>query len=260
MASIAPESAHRRSTAERVVQVLLAVAAAPGELGAAALARQLRLPRATVYRLLRTLEDQDLIRPGSAPETYSLGALLIALGESAREQVELTRVARPVLERLAEETAETVNLAVPFGDQVLVSVRVAGIRRRMVTVNLGPTVPLYSSAAGKVLLAYLPLPDLDRYLARTSLMPLTPQTLTDRRVLIGSLQAVRAAEVAWDHGETEAGLVSVAAPIRDRSGAVVAAVCVSGPDGRFPGDAARTMELRVGAAATEIAAGLGHPG
>jgi len=146
--------------------------------------------------------------------------------------MDLVRQARPILERLAEETSETVNLAVLDGNSV-VNIDQIAPPHLVVNVNwVGKRTPLHCTSNGKVLLACLP--NLKRArLLRGRLERLTPNTVVDKELLQAQLLEAEVRGYAYTLEELEVGLNAVAAPVRDSSGEAIAAVSVSGPAYRF---------------------------
>jgi IclR family transcriptional regulator, pca regulon regulatory protein len=146
--------------------------------------------------------------------------------------LELREIAAPYLRRLTDTTGHTSNLAIRDDTDVILIDRV---RRRPGRCHLefrlhtGSRIPAYCSATGKVLLAYLPRPDLDQLLERIDLIQRGPRTVTGKKALLAELDQVRHTGLAVNDEELESALRSIAAPVRARSGEVVAAVNVSIP-------------------------------
>jgi DNA-binding IclR family transcriptional regulator len=116
----------------------------------------------------------------------------------------------------------------------------------------GDRVPLHCSGTGTCLLAFLDKEEATRLLASTELSPLTAKTITDPEVLLRELAAIRARGYSVDRGESEDGLASIAAPVRDADGAFFGAVCIAGPAERVLGGNHTGLVALVRAAADEI--------
>ncbi len=217
-----------------------------GELGVSELGRRLGVHKATASRLVATLAERGLLERDPATEKYRLGFGLIRLAGAAMAELEIVRVARPLLEELADRTRETVNLGVLSGDSVVYVDQVSG-SRSVVSVNwVGRRTPLHCTSNGKVLLAWMD-PGRRRGLLR-HLQPFTDRTITDPGLLEEQLEQVRRRGYAQTLEELEEGLNAVAAPVRQADGAVVAALSVSGPAFRLrpidlPRVARHTMEI-----------------
>jgi IclR family transcriptional regulator, pca regulon regulatory protein len=147
--------------------------------------------------------------------------------------LELREIAGPHLRQLTDATGHTSNLAIRDDTDVILIDRVRGRPGRYhhleFSLHVGSRLPSYCSATGKALLAFLPRPDLDRLLDHVDLVQCGPRTLTDKNSLLAELEQVRRTGLATNDEELESALRSIAAPIRSRSGQVVAAVNVAIP-------------------------------
>ncbi len=234
-------------SADKALAILAAFGTTRPELGVSELAAELGLHKSTVSRLLATLHARGLVRREGG--RFSPGPELARLGALAFSQLAVTHVARGPLERLAEETGETVNLAIPQGAQALNVLQVQTAHFVGVTDWTGRGAPLHATANGKVLLAFGAAELADE------LPQLTPRTITDRKALRAELEHARREGWAAAVEELELGLVAVAAPVFDALGACVAAVSVSGPSYRMEVERAGRASV---AAAAEISDCLGY--
>ena len=185
------------------------------------------LPKSTTSRLLTALERTELLERNDAG-TYVAGPLFWLYATRHDPWDELTRLARPTLEKVGADTGETVNLSVARGDRV---VQVAQVDSTYLLGTRDWTevdVPAHCSALGKVLLAYgvldLPIGELEEF---------TPVTVTDRSDLRRQLEQDRRRGFSSTIDELEIGLTGVAAPVRGSGGEVVAALGISGPSPRL---------------------------
>jgi DNA-binding IclR family transcriptional regulator len=240
----------------RAVGILEALADSGQDLGVTELGRRLGVHKATASRLAMTLADHGLVERDPATEKYRLGFGLVRLAALVTGGLGLVQQARPILESLAVSTGETVNLSVLDGDRV-VSIDQITAPHLVVNVNwVGRRTPMHCTSDGKVLLAHLSEKERGRLL-RGRLEALTPNTIIDRDLLRAQLLETDVKGYAYTMEELEIGLNAVAAPVRDRSGAVVGAVSVSGPAyrltrgripefGRMVGEAGREISRRLG--------------
>jgi DNA-binding IclR family transcriptional regulator len=237
--------------------ILETLAESPEELGVTQLGKHLGVHKTTASRLVSTLAEHGLVERNPSTEKYRLGFGLIRLASATASGLDLVRQARPGLERLAEDTGETVNLAALEADQV-VNIDQITAAHLIVNVNwVGKRTPLHCTSNGKVLLAHLPEAEQDRIL-RGPLERLTPNTIVDTGVLRRELEEVRVRGFARTLEELEVGLNAVAAPVRDGSGRVVAAVSVAGPAYRVgPSEIAQLAAVTV-AAAAQISRRMGY--
>ncbi|MEI8190961.1 MAG: IclR family transcriptional regulator, partial [candidate division NC10 bacterium] len=164
----------------------------------------------------------------------------------------------PVMERLAAESGENANLGVLEKDRVLNIHKVAGPRPISLHIDAPGGVEAYATGLGKVLLAALDPAEVERRLAGARLIRLTPTTVTGRRALRVELRRVRTQGHAVDNEECSVGIRAVAAPVRDRTGSVVAALSVAGPSHRMTRERITALAPSVMEAVREISKRLGY--
>jgi IclR family pca regulon transcriptional regulator len=220
-----PRGAHFVQSLERGLQVIRAFSAESPELTLSDVARHTGLSRAAARRFLMTLTDLGYVR--SDGRQFSLMPRVLELGYAYLSSITLPEVAEPHLERLVAETHESSSVSVLDGTDIVYVARVPASRIMRVAINVGTRFPAYATSMGRVLLAGLEAEQLDGVLDATPLRSLTHATITSAPDLRSELARVRAQGWALVDQELEEGLRAVAAPVRDRSGRVVAAVNVS---------------------------------
>ena len=227
-----------------------------GPLGVTEVADRAGLPKSTAARLLATLVGEGAVEQGPGDTTYRLGPRLITLAGGFSLARSLAAVARPILVDLAGASGEAAGLGVSEGDLVHYIDQVDTPNPVLVRDWTGSRAPLHAVSSGQVLLAFRTPGAIERYLAGP-LERFTPGTLADPDTVRERLREVRRRGYAWAIEEFDPGISSVAAPIADGSGEVIAAVHVHGPSYRFP-TAGTEGELaqRVVAGAARIATGL----
>jgi len=247
--------AHFVQSLERGLAVIRAFDADHPELTLSDVARATGLTRAAARRFLLTLADLGYVRTDG--RRFALSARVLDLGYAYLSALTLPEVATPHLERLVAEVRESSSVSVLDGDDIVYVARVPTSRIMRVAINVGTRFPAYATSMGRVQLAGLPEAELDAYLARADLRRLTAHTLAQPDALRAELARIRAQGWALVDQELEEGLRSVAAPIRDRTGAVVAAINVSAHASRASKDAVRrTLLPPLLAAAERIEADL----
>jgi len=213
---------------ERGLAVLCAFAPARPLLGVSELAEELSLTRSTAHRYVTTLAMLGFLEQDAATRKYRLGPRVLDLGFTTLGTLGLHEIAAPHLRSLTETTGYTSNLAILDGADVILTNRVRGRPGRYhhleFSMHVGSRLPAYCSATGKVLLAYLPGKDLDQMLDALDLAQRGPRTLTCKDALRAELERVRRCGMAVNDEELASALRSIAAPVRSRSGEVVAAV------------------------------------
>lgn len=188
-------------------------------------ARRTDLTRAAARRFLHTLESLGYVR--SDGRLFALTPRVLELGFSYLSALSLPEIVQPHLERLSREVDESVSAAVLDGTDIVYIARVPTRRIMSVRITIGTRFPAYATSMGRVLLAGLEEGEADAVIAASDLVHRAPRTLTDPAALRAELARVRTQGWAVVDGELEAGLRSVAAPVRRRDGTVVAAVNVS---------------------------------
>jgi DNA-binding IclR family transcriptional regulator len=198
------------------------------EIGISDLAKRLGLAKSTVHRLASTLLEQGMLEQNPADGKYHLGLALFELGTMVRRKMDFTVEARPFLRTLMEKTGETVHLAILDHDSILYVITHESKQALRMGSKVGTRAPVHSTAVGKVLLASQPEEEIERIVAR-GLPQSTPGTIVEAKALRRELALVKAQGHAVDDEESEIGLRAIAAPIRNYSGDVVAAISIAGP-------------------------------
>lgn len=209
----------------RGLAVLTAFGEGRAELPLTAVAEATGLARATARRSLITLEHLGYV--ASEGRLFRLTPHVLELGCAHLSRLTLPEIAQPHLVELVEAVHDSASMAVLSGEQIQYVARVPTVRIMSVNITVGTRFPAYATAMGRVLLAGLPPRERAAHLARTDLTRLTRHTVTDAPRLEGVLDRVAAEEHALVSEELEEGLRSIAVPVRDRGGRVVAAVNVS---------------------------------
>ena len=195
------------------------------------------LTRAAARRFLLTLQELGYV--GSSGRQFSLRPRVLALGYAYLSSFSVSQIAQPHLEDLAEELHESCSVSVLDGDDLVYVARASANRIMTIALTVGTRLPPYPTSMGRVLLAHLPEAELEAYLSRTELRKLTERTVVDPAELRAILATVRSQGWAAVDQELEAGVRSIAVPIQDGSGKVVAAINASAHAARVP---MRTLE------------------
>jgi DNA-binding IclR family transcriptional regulator len=230
----------RVQSIERAFAVLGALA--DGPVGVTEVADRVALPKSTVARLLGSLQREGVVEQVPGGTSYRLGARIASLAAGVAGTGSLVAVARPHLVELASVLGETAGLSVPDGFKVHYIDQVDTTHQVQIRDWTGTRVPMHAVSSGLVMLAAMPDAELERFLERP-LERFTDRTMTDPAALRDRLAQIRTDGYAWVHEEFAEGLNSVAAPVTDRAGDVVAAVHVHGPSYRFPPTG---LELEIG--------------
>lgn len=195
--------------------------------------------RATTLRLLQTLERFGYVTRGQSRGEFRLGLKAYELGATFSERFDLLRAARPVMRQLAGATGETIDLALYDNGEIVVLESIAERPLRRVGSPVGRRAAATCTTTGKLHLAALPLPEVDRVLAARGLPRIGPKSITDRAQLLAELARVRADGYAVNDEETDANVRFVGVPIElpdraDRPGLILGAPLHRLPSSAFP--------------------------
>jgi IclR family transcriptional regulator, acetate operon repressor len=222
------------------------------DLGISEIAEQLSLSVSTVHRIVRALATEGYLAQNEETERYYLGRSAVLLGQAATERLGLHR-AQLVLDRVREETGESVNLGVRDGDEMVVVIRAESTHPLRFSQQPGSRLPVYATAMGKASLSHgARTIEQEAAALRKPLRPLTPKTITSARRLREELERIRARGYSIDDEEALDGVRCVAAPILSQ-GRLLAAVAVQGPAVRMPRKRLEALAPVVRRAAEEIA-------
>ena len=220
-----------------------------GPIGVTEVAERTELAKSTAARLLASLAREGAVEQVPGQTRYRLGPRMATLSVGVAPVRNLVAIARPILEALARETGEAAGLSVPDGATVHYIDQVDSTHEVQVRDWTGTRVPMHAVSSGQVFLAHMNPTEVERYLAQPR-VSFTPKTITDSSALRDRLRQVQLDGFAWVREEFAEGLNSVAAPVADDGGEIVAAVHLHGPSYRFPalGETTQISELVVDAA------------
>jgi DNA-binding IclR family transcriptional regulator len=209
------------------------------ELGVTELSRRLGLHKNNVFRLLATLEHRGFIEQNRETESYRLGPKTLQIGSVFIEQRECRRQARPILEELTAATGETAVVAVLRAAKVVYMDGVETDRTVRAVSRVGAMLPAHCTAAGKIQLAFLPAAEIERLYPDAELPAATERTLRSRSALLAELQDAHRQGYALENEECDVEVRGIAAPVRDVTGRVIAALGIIAPASRLTDDRIR---------------------
>lgn len=246
----------RVQSIERAFAVLGTLA--DGPIGVTEVAERASLPKSTAARLLASLAREGVVEQIPGDTRWRLGPRIVTLAASVRPTRSLVALSRPHLVHLAEITSEAAGLSIQDGFTVHYVDQVDGRHPVGVRDWTGTRLPMHAVSAGHVFLAHLRPAEVERFLAGP-LEQVTDRTVTEPAALRERLRAVQLVGVAWTRDEFAEGIASVAAPIMDEDGDIVAAIHVHGPSYRFPHPGAEVeIAAEVISAAARISAAIRH--
>jgi len=187
------------------------------------------LSKSTIQRLTYTLQHLGYLDRDRETKKFRLGPKTLSLGLSVMRNLDLRKVASPYLEAASKEIGETVNLAILDGTEIVYVERIKTQQILNINLQVGSRLHAYCTSMGKAMLAFLPESRLKEILEKADMVALTPYTITRKEDLKKELQKVRARGFAMNNEELSIGLRSVAAPVRNFTGEVIAAVNIAVP-------------------------------
>lgn len=244
---------------DRTLDILEFMAKNPKPYGATELSRALRIPLNSIFRILKRLTERDYTIQDPASGGYQLSTRVFSLGMSLYTRYELRHRARPHLEWLCQETAETCQLQVPRGDRMLVLDTMSPEVEFYLRVVPGSLVLYHASAFGKAVLAF---EDEARILEiLPSRLPyLTPKTIELRSEFIKSLEKVRETGLAYDDEEYTSGVLCIGSPVFDVEGKAVAGLGITGLLHTYENSRKAIFEQLVLECAYRVSVDIGYQG
>jgi DNA-binding IclR family transcriptional regulator len=232
---------------------LLELLADHGSMSLAQVERESGLNRTMAYRLLRVLGELGYVEHDPVRHRFGLGARLLGLGAATAQRMNLAEVARPCLEAVRSELQETVTLGVLAGNQVIYLGLLSGAEGPEIAAPMALRDAAHATAAGKVILAFLPETQRQsRLAALTPLLALTPATIVDQQELDLDLARSRERGYALEDEENVPGKRGVAVPVLDVRGQPVAALALTGPGDRIDLSRADRVAARLWHASREV--------
>jgi len=250
-----------RSAALRVVgralDVLQAFAAAEPELTATELSHKLGLNKSTVHRLTEMLEGRGFLKRNPKTRAYALGPAIFGFTSVMLMQNDLGAISYPHMRELRNRTGETVTLNIRVGMQRVCIAQVESPQELRMTLNIGNPIPLYCGAASKILLAGMNPDEIEEYIRVTKLKPMGPGSIGNSKILRGQLRKIRDNGYATSREERIPGGITLAAPIWDTNGEIIASLSVYGPIMRVSQERLTSWIPLVTASAKAISGELG---
>ena len=247
----------RLSSVANAIRLIKTFSDAEYEIGISELSKRLHLPKSSVHRLASTLADSGMLEQNEETGKYRLGLVMFELGSLVRRKMDFSSTAKPELMTLREKTGETVHMTVMGATSVIYINTLESTKSIRMTLDVGMRKPAYCTAEGKVLLAFKSSEVVDAIIS-FGLPERTPKTITDPVVFQKELASVRNRGYAIDDEECEVGMRCIAAPVRDHSGNVIAAISVAGPSQRLTKKILESYAAEVVESAEVISKRLGY--
>lgn len=221
------------------------------------ISEDIEIPKSTALGILKTLEQFGYISK-LEDKTYELGIYLFELGNNVRKKINLDVIAKPYLEKLAEETGETVNLAILDNDEVLLLDKYKPDYGFQIGAQIGTRLKPHCIAVGKVLLSHLSNKSLNELIEKNGLPAKTANTITDKNTLKEHLKVVKKEGYAEDNGELMENMKCIAAPIYNHHGENIAAISISSLDSKLKGEKLKQAKKQLLHYSKKISKDLGY--
>lgn len=195
------------------------------------IASRLEIGQSTAFRLIHTLTLEGFIVRDSATKSYRLATSVLSFGHTIVSKVDLCHLSIDIIEKLAETTGETAHISVFKDSQVLYLLKIDSAYPVHLLSHAGKMNPIHCTSTGQVLLAYQPDSIIEQVLSK-ELIPYTSNTITEPHKLKKVLKLVKTQGYAFCKEELHQGIRSVAVPVKNKRGEVIAAITIAGPTSR----------------------------
>ncbi|CAA9463751.1 MAG: Transcriptional regulator, IclR family [uncultured Rubrobacteraceae bacterium] len=246
-------------TVDKALDVLEAFTSDKPEWGVTELGHHLGWDKSVAQRVLATLEARGYVARSARTRGYRLGLAVLGLADVVNRTLDVREASREGMAELVGRTGESALLTVVAGDEAVCVDALDGPRAIKYSTRVGMRVPPHVGAGSKVLFAFRPAEEIEAFLSGRELEAFTEGTIVDRGDLLEEYARIRARGVAFSLGELDPEVGAIGFPLRDRLGAVVAAVTVVGPKSRIVGEQAR-LERTLREIGGRISSGLAAGG
>jgi IclR family transcriptional regulator, KDG regulon repressor len=244
-------------TVKKALDILEALAEVGGALGVTELGHRVQTHKSTVYRILQVLLQRGYVDQDTGNNKYSLGTKILSMGGAILSRLPLHAVGKPILEALSAETSQTVRLATLDRDEVVYIEHVEGQDPIQLRLQIGSRGPVYCTAAGKAILAFLPESEREEIVTRCRFQARTPKTIVSAAILRSHLDLVGKQGYSFCDEEYTDGVRAIGAPIFDLHGNTAGAVVIVAPSFRMRIKEIPAFGQKVRDAAGEISRKMG---
>ena len=213
-------------SANRVIEILELLASCDNGMKHKKIAEELNIPKGSLTKLLTNRVDRAYLTSDSEKKTYKLGSRVLTLANSYISNLDIAQAARPIIRHLVAKTDESSCLTILDRNSALLIYRKYGNQPMSLRLEIGARIPLYATASGKAMFAFLSKQEIDNYLSSVELRPFTHSTITDPAILLREFELIRSERMAYSQEEQFEGLSAIAAPIFRWNGSVIASISV----------------------------------
>ena len=215
------------------------------------------IPKTSVYRMLMSLEEMGFLVKG-IDSKYRLGLLFLKFGHLVSSRLDIRQIAYPVMENLHNDVKEAINLIIKQGDEAIYIEKIDRNQKVRLYTAIGRRSPLYAGACSRVILSYLPEPEITAYMESIELKSFATGTITDKERLYDTIRQAKKDGYTISNSELENHTSAIAAPIFDYKGNVVAGLSVAGIEANYQDENIPIFVAKVKEAAEEISQRLGY--
>jgi IclR family KDG regulon transcriptional repressor len=252
------ESTNIIKSVEKAFHIIELMAQEKRFIGVTEISKKLNINKSTVHAILNTLIKKGYFEQEPETGKYKLGIAFAVIANSALDSIDIRNKAKPIIRKLSEQVNETVHMVILRQGRVVYIEKQESLQSMRIHTEIGKSQPCHCTGVGKVMLAWMDPEDRRKIVLEHGLAKKTVNTITDEKILQKHLEEIRQKGYAIDDEENEEGLRCVAAPIRDYSGKVIAAISIAGPTTRLTMDNMENMAELVVKAALEISKELGN--
>lgn len=245
---------------ERAADILELFLVTKPELSIKEISEHLNLSKSTVHGIIKTLEHRGYLQQNPEDSKYKPGIKLFELGNFVGKNLDIAKVAKPIIRELVDELNETVHLVSLQRDEIIYIEKVEGQSALTIYSQIGKRAPFHSTGVGKSILAHLNENEVNRILSSIPLETFTKHTMTNIEEIKDQLHAIREQGYAVDDEEIELGLKCIAAPIFNHQGNVIASISCAAPKMRLDEHKLPHVIAGIRRAAAEISSRLGYQG
>lgn len=244
---------------DRAVMVLDCFTEQKPELKLSEITEMLDINKSTLHGIIATLKYHGLMAQDENTQQYRLGLKHIEYGQRVQNSIDISSIARPIIQRVCDELEETVHIGTLDRDEVVYIEKNESQQSMRIFTTIGSRKPAHATGVGKAMLAYLDQEDLNKVI-KDEMIGFTPNTIINKELLKIELAGIRDRGFAYDNEENILGLSCVAAPIFDYTGNVKYGISVSGPTMRMSDEKMEKAISAITEAALEISRRLGYRG
>jgi len=241
----------------KAIQILVLFSLSNPLLGITEISRALRLKKPTVQGLVRTLLKEGFLQQDMETRKYRLGLKIYELGTILAGNLEINQKASMPAHELAKKTGQLVHIAIPDKDSCIITLDAYPRSQPFLSRSFGPRSPLYCTALGKAILAFLDQREINLYIKAAKLIPYTSNTIVEKKQLLRELEETRRRGYSVNREEHLLNRAAIGAPIFERGGRLSAAISLVGDPNHIAGEKTNALATEVMATAMEISRNMG---